>query len=493
MYSDRKVQQRLELAQREFGFAPEYHTVTEVEDFDKRLRTDGKYVYDDQGAPCGVQNLSAFDSRWMLNEQLLSTCDAAYWLTRYAFLKNEEGIVQRFRFRVPQRIYFDIICDLEDRDAAIEILALKARQLGISIFSELLITHRTVFAHGVHSVIGSASQAKTQEMSQMLFLAYDQLPIWLRPQYSSRVESDRGKMLFGHMASGVWFQHGSQKFGIATGSTPTVYHLSEVALYGDACVKLIDEGLWKAVHASTRVFGVLESTGRGNTGWWAETWYYSRDNWPNARMFPMFLPWFCGVDIYPMPTDIRTHPIPDGWYPDRDTREHAAKAKLYVQSTPLLRKHLLEEQQRRGIHRGGDWEMPIEQQWYWEWNHREAKQKGTESSFLQEMASDDQEALQRSVESVFGHEAITQIDSARKHEYECYALAGQSIESAHEPPTEYIDYHKERVPVRYRSPRTGVHTWELIPLKFRSPLRENVAEDSTGIFFVWHPPKPGVS
>jgi hypothetical protein len=210
-------------------------------------------------------------------------------------------------------------------------------------------------------------------------------------------------------------------------------------------------------------------------------------------MFPMFLPWFCGVDIYPMPTDMRTHPIPDGWYPDRDTREHATKAKLYVQSTPLLKKHLIEEQQRRGIHRGGDWEMPIEQQWYWEWNHREAKQKGTESSFLQEMASDDQEALQRSVESVFGHEAITQIDSARKRDYECYALAGQSIESAHEPPTEYIDYHKERVPVRYRSPRTGVHTWELIPLKFRSPLRENVAEDSTGIFFVWHPPKPGVN
>jgi hypothetical protein len=493
MYSEKKVQHRLELAEREFKFCPIYHTVDEVDEFDSYLRTTNKYVYDVQGFPEGTQNLSAADRQWMLNEQVLCLCDAAYWLTRYAYLKNEENVVQRFKFRVPQRIYFDIICDLEDRDAAIEILVLKARQLGMSIFTELLITHRISFSHGITAVCGSADQTKTGEMSHMMFLAYDHMPVWLRPQYTSRVESARGKLLFGHMASGVTLQHGSQKFGIATGSTPTLYHLSEVALYGDASVKLIDEGLWKAVHASPTVFGILESTGRGNTGWWAETWYYSKDNWPSARMYPMFLPWYCGTDIYPMPTDIRTHPIPDGWHPDRDTRAHAAKAALYVESTPLLRKHLLEEQKRRGVYVSERWEMPIEQQWYWEWNHREAKTKGNESSFLQEMAGDDTEALQRSVESVFGNDTILEIDNARNKQYQCYAIAGQSIEDAHDPPTDCIDYKQERIPVFYRSPNKGTHKWEFIPLKFRSPLRESHPEDATGILFIWQPPKPGVN
>jgi hypothetical protein len=493
VYSERKVAERIALAEWEFKFSPEYHSVDEVDDFEQYLKATGKYIYNSQGFPESTQNLSASDRQWMLNEQVLCLCDAAYWLTRYAYLKNEEGTVQRFRFRVPQRIYFDIICDLEDREAAIEILALKARQLGISIFTELLITHRTTFSYGVTAVAGSADQAKTAVMSEMMFMAYDQMPIWLRPQYTSRVESQRGKMLFGHMATGVTLQHGSQKFGIATGSTPTIYHLSEVALYGDAAVKLIDEGLWKAVHASPKVFGVLESTGRGNTGWWAETWYYSKDNWPSARMYPMFLPWYCGTDIYPMPTDMRTHPIPSGWHPDRDTKTHAAKAQLYVESTPLLKRHLLEEQKRRGVYQSDHWQMPIEQQWYWEWNHREAKTKGTESSFLQEMAGDDTEALQRSVESVFGNDTILEIDTARKKSYECYAISGQSIEAAHDPPTECIDYDRERIPVLYRSQRGGAHRWEFIPLKFRSPLRESHVEDATGILFVWHPPKLGVN
>jgi hypothetical protein len=116
----------------------------------------------------------------------------------------------------------------------------------------------------------------------MMFLCYDMLPVWLRPQHTSRVESDRGKILFGDTVSGISFQHGSQKFGIGTGTTPNIYHLSEVALYGEAAQMLIDEGLWKAVHASDRVFGVLESTGRGDKGWWADTWRYSKKNWPRT-------------------------------------------------------------------------------------------------------------------------------------------------------------------------------------------------------------------
>ena len=375
MYSSVIVDERLQLAKEEFGYPLDYKSIEEVEAFDRRLQREGKFLFDDAGRPKATQNLSPSDVRWMENEQALILCDAAYALTRYCWVKDEKGIIQRFRFRVPQRILFDVICDMEEKRAPIEIMILKARQLGMSTLIELLVSLRIIFSYGVNAVIASADQTKTSEMAKMLFLCYDLLPCWMRPMPTSRVESERGKLLFGQNASGVNFQHGSQKFGIGTGTTPTIYHLSEVALYGDSAVMLIDEGLWKAVHASPSIFGSLESTGRGNTGWWAKTWYYSKKEWPSCRMRPVFLPWYCGVEIYPMASDMQTHPIPHNWTPDRDTKSHAAMAALYVKSNPLLERRLIEDQKYRGIFNGHSWQLPREQQWYWEWNHREAKFK----------------------------------------------------------------------------------------------------------------------
>jgi len=490
MYSQKQVEKRLQLIEREFHFRPVQRYVHEIDQFEERLRTNNRYTFDELGRPSGVQNTTPDESRWMLNEQLMCLADAAYFLTRYCYLRNEEGVVMRFRFRVPQRIYFEMICDLQDRGQPIEIMILKARQLGMSVFTELLMTHRTTFTYGTTAVIGSADQTKTGDMSKMMLFAYDMLPVWLRPQYTSRVESDRGKMLFGHMASGVTFQHGSQKFGIGTGSTPTLYHLSEVALYGDSAVMLIDEGLWKAVHASEHVFGILESTGRSNKGWWADTWYYSKKNWPRSRMYALFLPWFCGLDIYPKPADLLRAPIPSNWRPHPDTRAHVAKAELYVESVPLLKKHLLAENARRG-NAMSVWRMPREQQWYWEINHEEAKAKGTESNFLQEMAGDDDEALQHSEESVFGHTTIAEVETRRKRDYETFAIVGQSIEDGHNPDPTFIDYDKERVRVRYKSHK-GNYGWELVPVKL-GPLREDESEDARGVLFIYHHPRPGVA
>jgi len=758
MYAESKVQERLAIAKEEFGFDPAdyYHSPEEVDSFNTALQRQGKFTFDDTGKPNGTQELTPADREFILHNQVLLMCDAVYGLTRFCWVKNEENIIERFRFRIPQRLLFDIICDLEERDAAIEIMILKARQLGMCLdpdtkvltsnlewkriddiqvgeelvsvdehpisgakngkkkarrmrtarveqrmerihdtmeikldtgrtiiatpehpflcgkryntelewrrsgdicvgdeirhivnpwsdgdkddywlgglidgegclrgknragvelsiaqvegavldrarkileercilfreeidnrepgtssklgkqkvhklvvnqakilfhllgksrptrfigrhwwddrelpgkkigsqfakvisvspagkrrvvniqtstgtfvaegvishnttLVQLLIALRIIFSYGVNAVTGSADQQKTGEMSRMLLFCYDMLPCWLRPQSTSRVESERGKLLFGHLASGVSFQHGAQKLGIATGSTPTIYHLSEVALYTDP-VKLIDEGLWKAVHASPSVLGILESTGRGNKGWWAETWYYSKANWPHSRMCPLFLPWFCGVDIYPKPAWLRMRPIPKGWLPNRDTRLHIAKCELYVQSHPQLARHLAEYQKKHNLlQKDGKWHMPREQQWFWEVNHDEAKAKNEEPSFLQEMAGDDEEALQRSVESVFGHDTIEFIDAHRERTYTLWGITGQSIEDRQEPPEAYIDYKKQRIPVRFDGRKEGQHyRWEFVPLKSEPPPRETSPEDVANNLIIFHHPERGV-
>jgi hypothetical protein len=483
MYSERKIALRLDAAAEEFGFRPAPHTVAEVAAFEQFLEDEGLYQRDDQGQIISMAPVGDYEANWIENEKAMCMCDAFYAITRYGFVKNERNVIERFSFRTPQRLMTDLIADLEDRDASIELLFLKARQLGVSTLIELLVGHRIVFSYGVNAVIGSADRVKTYLMANMLFMFYDMMPFWLKPKWSRRVESDQGMLVFGVMSSGVSFQHGAQTSGIARGTTPTIYHLSEVASYKDP-VNQIEASLLKAVHASPQVFGALESTGEGDKGWLPDTWRYAKMNWAynRSRLCPLFLPWFCGTDIYPTPTWLRMRPVPSDWHPNAETRQHVAKAELYVRSHPMLAKHL-----------GSDYRMPVEQKWFWEVEHEQAKAKGMESVFLQEMAGDDEEALQRSTESVFGHDTIVEIETERVKKYSIYGITGQSIEDVHEPDTSDIDYEKERIPVRFQGREGKRYRWDLIPLKFPYGLNESNPDDAIGKLFVFEEPRPNVN
>src|SRR4029077_18120388 len=113
MYAPSRVAQRIDLAQREFGVVLEPHSISDIQEFEFHLKRHNMYELDQNGAPKGTQNLTQFEHDWILNEQLLVSCDAAYALTRYAYLKDDDRTIHRFNFRVPQRIFYDIICDLE--------------------------------------------------------------------------------------------------------------------------------------------------------------------------------------------------------------------------------------------------------------------------------------------------------------------------------------------------------------------------------------------
>jgi hypothetical protein len=489
MYARSKIAWRLDLASRDLGITPEYHDVREVVAFDDHLRASGLYHYDSVGKPDSLVNLTEFERAWILNEQMLIMCDAEYFLTRYAFVKDEQNIIKRFEFRVPQRILYDILAELEEGDRTLEFVILKARQLGMSTLIELLIGHRIIFGYGVNAVIGSADQTKTALMANMLFLMYDYLPVWLRPQWTRRVESERGMLVFGHSASGVSFQHGSQTSGIARGTTPTIYHLSEVASYTNA-EDQIESSLFRCVHPSPSVLGFLESSGEGDKGWWPDTWRSSRDHWAThgARLCPLFLPWFCGIEMYPDLQWIRhDHPLSADWRPNKDTREHVAKCELFVRANPLLERHLTAATGR------APWRMPREQQWFWEFGHEEAKRKGTEPKWYQEMCADDEEALQSSTNSVFGNEVIAALNDAAKPDFEMYGFAGQSIEEDHEPHPDYIDYARERIVTKFQSPKGDTYRWELVPLLLNPPPSLKNDEDVQGMLVVWHHPRPGVS
>ena len=503
MYSSRIVDEQLVVAQEESGFRLEYHSPAEIDTFQRQLETKYRDEYSKaRAASSGTDDpdktfqlalsralcdpeaprLSREEVRFIQNERYLIQCDAAYFLTRYYMILNRENNIQRFTMQPGQRVLFGVIAELEELRISIEIILAKARQLGMTTLAAGLILLKAMISPGVSGIVASADRGKTEEMVQKFFIAYSRLPWWLRPLTGRRVQSASGQLAFAGIDSKIAFQHGKQTNPIAMGSTPVAYHLSEVSSYPNP-EELIDVGLFKCVHPSPRVLGLLESTCKGDTGWWADTYWYSKKEWASgaSRLMSMFLPFYMGTDMYPNETWMRSQRqknqtedgCPRDWIPCDDTRRMMAESMLYIQSNPVLDKVL-----RAGK---SEWELPRHQALYWEVNFLEHRAKGRERDWFQEMPHSDKAAFQGSYDNVFGKETIAEAWSERSTKYEVYGIAGQSIEDRHEPSENDIDPRGIVVPVKYRSRREEEYRWELWPLIFKEPFAslEQIRQDMT--------------
>lgn len=495
------------------GFPMEYHSPREIDDFDARLEQRYPDAYASaraaaQGVEDGIKTfriaitrilcnpenprLTKDEVRFIQNERALIQCDAAYFMTRYYWIIDRENLRSRFQFQAGQRILFEIIAEMEQMRIAIEILIAKARQLGMTTVIIGLELLKVMFSEGVGGIMASADRGKTKEMVSKMFYAYDKLPWWIPPLTSKRVESDAGLIAFAGMDSKIVFQHGKQTNPIAMGSTPVTYELSEVSSYPNPEI-LIEVGLFKCVHPSPRVLGFLESTCKGDTGWFYDTYWNCKSNWKHgkARLKALFLPFVCGTDMYPNETWLRKSPIPHDWRPEVETRKMVAETEMYIHSDALLEKVLSRMQSQ-----SGSWQMPREQAWYWEQNHKEHKDKGAEKTWFQEMPHTDHAAFQGSYDNVFGREIIAEVYTGRKTQYAVYGIVGQSIEERLEPSRDELDLGEQIIPITYRS-RNGqdIYRWELWPLEWTEPFENLEAirddEQHMGKLFVWHPPEPG--
>ena len=504
MYSTSIVGSRLAIAAEEIGFTPEYHSPSEVGVFNEQLERKYESIYASaraaaQGSKEAPQVFQQFmfkalcnpddpklnreEVRFMENERAIVASDAAYYLTRYYYLKDRENNLRLFGFQQAQRVLFDIIAELEELQISIELLIAKARQLGMTTLTVGLGGHKLSFSFGVSGIIASAETDKTEDMLDKMFTAYDLTPWWLRPAYTKRVNSAKGQLVFGGSRCSVRFQHGNQLSGMGRGSTPIFYDLSEVASYSNP-EEIIEASLWKCVHPSPRVFGVMESTCEGNTGWWHDTYWYSKSNWPRCRMKTVFLPFYLEPGMYPNETWLRQNPVPAKWRKDQVTRRMIAESRMYVQSDPILTKVL-----------GTEWDMPEATAWYWETQFLEARSKGQEKLWHQEMPHTDVAAFQGSYDNVFGKECIAEAWSKRDTKYAVYAIVGQSIEDRHEPDPEEVDYSAPRIPVSYTSKRGEVYRWEFVPLKWVEPFNsiDQMRDDEShmGKLFIYLDPEPG--
>ncbi|MGH7184474.1 MAG: LAGLIDADG family homing endonuclease [Nitrospiraceae bacterium] len=260
----------------------------------------------------------------------------------------------------------------------------KGRQQFVTTLTELLDGHRIFFYRDVNCFTASADRDKSAEMMRKVLFCYDNMPWWLKPKHTRRVENIPGMLEFDSINSRMTVLHGSgsarskgaQRTGIARGTTPTIYHLSEVSAFPDP-EQQIEAAIFRSVHASPKVFGVLESTFAGDTGWFPNKYKFAKEQLKSggvSRLYPLFFSWPCNRDLYPTKSWIRSNPVPGGWKPEDKVLEQILKAELFLQNSSLLSKYF-----------GCDWRMPIEQQWYYHTQYVEHDRSGSLPTLLQEM------------------------------------------------------------------------------------------------------------
>ena len=454
MYSDDKVAEKCLRFKAKYGWALTPHSVDEVDRFNvglkklERVDSKGSSYFDDA-------LLTPAMKRFIQNERALSALSAEYFLTRYFWLT--ETNIQHFAFRSGQSAFFKVLQQLEDRGVSQVIQCLKARKQGISTVVEGLMTHATLMVPGTRCSIGSADEQKTQVMMEMMYGALEHIPWWLSPVQTKDKRSGRALLQFSHIGTMVVIQHGAMRGGIGQGTTPNKVHLSECCDYTNPIAQ-IEEGLLKAVPMTADTFMVFESTGNGNTGWWAEQWRANKEKYwqGKAEMLPLFLPWFMTPELYPHENWIKKFPIPGGWRRGQ-TREVQAmmdKCHAYVRNTKVLSDLL-----------GPKWQLPDDQIWYWQFKYEDAKLRRTEKSWSRQMPCDDFEALTGEHDSVYGFEVIAEVNQRRDKEIEVFGILGSGIKERHDPAPIEVDPSRARLVIDWTTIGGIPLEWMLMPIQ----------------------------
>ncbi|HVB01743.1 MAG TPA: hypothetical protein VNE42_10860, partial [Acidimicrobiales bacterium] len=348
--------------------------------------------------------------------------------------------------------------------------------LGVSTLTEIAVLHRTQFYKHTNSLVASYDPDQSKKMVGMIDRAFSFEPWWLKPDKTVDRADDLRE--FGGLDSGISIQHGSQFTGLGRGSTPNVAHLSEVSEYIEP-EELIDASLINAMHPSPKMFLVLESTAKGRKNYWHRLWEHSKANYGSgkASLYPMFLPWFVGRDIYPTTTWLDMHPIPQEFEPATLTYHHAERAKNYVRSNELLQKFL-----------GEEWEMPVEQMWWWEVTRDEYKAKDILNKFYEEMPADDLEAFQSTNRSAFDADVLSVYRESCKPPIGVFGFKGRpdEIPMRFWPESREIDTDSPCINIKSRwSPSQPATECQLVPMRMREwPMR-----DPMGKLLVWEMPE----
>lgn len=445
MYSRTVTAAHVSLASQVLGYQLKYRSIAEVEFYNKHF--DSLTDYNDRGVAIGWRKdvrpngPTTEEFRYIEGERVMCKLDLLYFGTRYVYIKDLNKEIVRWAPNIAQLVLISIWGSAEEKQWAILLLELKARQLGITTANMIAIAHRVLFWRGTDAIMASSSPSKSRDMADKVELICSNMPWWLLP---TRSASQTGGLLeYKALTSKLNIFWGNQKEGLSRGSTPGVFHLSEIPDFEEPKEK-IEDSLLNTIHEHPMIFGVMESTGKGKGNYWHEKWVKTKELYPQgkSRIRPLFLPVYVGEkDLYPTKTWLNMHPIPVNWQPQEITQRYKENGEKFVANDPDLREHM-----------GVNWKMSRNHMWRWEFQRNEAIENQNLSGFLQEWAATDTDAFQAPHSNVFGGELIYEIQSTQSQPVAVYGIEGPADEISPyvHPFQNEIDTTKEPLIIRPR-------------------------------------------
>ena len=208
-------------------------------------------------------------------------------------IKNKKGQLVNLKFNHSQEKMYQVIKD-QYGTKPVRIIVLKARQLGISTFTEAMITYLTTNQPNTDAVILAHTSESSAKIYEMTNLFVNELPPALKPRqkYQNRkmlsFDDDKGKGLKSSIR--VMIANDSTR-----GGTYKLAHLSEVAFWEKPEDALL--ALNQAVPMTDESMIIIESTANGFNYFY--TLWQDAINGRNDYT-PIFFPWHMDPD-YSMP------------------------------------------------------------------------------------------------------------------------------------------------------------------------------------------------
>ena len=229
-----------------------------------------------------------------------------YWKLKYDFpwyaesflkIRNKHSELVPLKLNDAQLILERIDRYCTDNGIMRRYIILKARQMGMSTYTEGKIFHETVNSELTRSLILAHEEKASNNLFNMSKLFYEELPDIITPMkkynngkilaFENASNDEKEKKAVPGLRSNITIATaGTGEVGRS--ATPTKLHVSEVAFFPDAKTTML--GLLQGVPDTLDTLVILESTANGVGDWFHETWLKAERG--ENDFVPIFLPWF---------------------------------------------------------------------------------------------------------------------------------------------------------------------------------------------------------
>jgi len=394
---------------------------------------------------------------FIANEAIMSKWNCWHWMECYYKISDITNTFIQYKPNDAQKIWMRIHSRLEGLRRAIRTLDEKARQVGKTTFAQGVVEHRLQFFKDIKSMIASKDETSTGKMADMFIDSLNKQPFWLRPQLRNY---ERGAEYKFDNGSGLFLGWGTQD-ALAKGTTCTVSHLSEIALFKYP-VKSIQNALIRAMHETIWLLQIFEGTAEARDDWFhryvKET--ISGMEKGTSSLYFSFIPYFVRSDIYPPPAYIagRSDAFAN-FVPSLETIRHAEKARNWVLANPDMREVL-----------GSNYKMSRETMFWYETEKNAAIARDELGTFLSQVPADWEEAFQHAGRTIYPIILINEYaDKAQSKIPEVYKLRGDPNEISPDffPSVDELHESNTVIPIKANYSGNSPASWyELVRIKF---------------------------